>query len=73
MGKAQGLLALSILLLGVVYGARVPRGADFKALNHRHTDPRLPNGIRPESYFLQLQPFLEQVRTEMHLTKSPNF
>ncbi|XP_059490234.1 aminopeptidase N [Neocloeon triangulifer] len=61
MAKGQGFLALSLtVLLAMVYGGRVPRGADFKAINHRHVDIRLPPGIKPESYFLQLQPFLEQ-------------
>jgi len=70
MGRAQGLLALGLLFLGVVYGARLPRGADFKAINHRHADLRLPAGIKPDSYFLQLQPFLEQVKYFDHLVFS---
>ncbi|CAB3360825.1 Hypothetical predicted protein [Cloeon dipterum] len=61
MGKGRGFSALGLLLLlGAALGGRVPRGADFKAINHRHSDVRLPPGLKPESYFLQLQPFLEQ-------------
>ncbi|KAF4520039.1 hypothetical protein B566_EDAN008327, partial [Ephemera danica] len=63
--------ALGLLLLAAAVHAesagcselraqRKTRGtSDYKSINPRASDPRLPTGIKPRSYYVQLQPFLE--------------